>query len=71
MDFAYYIVRKSNMSIIDGATDMVSAINIANKQKFACLILQACIITEVGLDIPETDISQDNDNEYVEPDIIE
>ena len=71
MDFAYYIVRKSDMSIIDGATDMVSAINIANKQKFACLILQACIITEVGSDMPEIDTLQDNNNEYVESEIIE
>ena len=58
MDFAYYIVRKKDMTILDGTSDMVSAINMGQKQGCACLILQACIITEVGQDVVEE--SQDS-----------
>ena len=58
MDFAYYIVRKKDMTILDGTSDMVSAINVGQKQGCACLILQACIITEVGQDMVEE--SQDS-----------
>ena len=50
MDFAYYIVRKSDMTILDGTSDMVSAINLGQQQGCACLVLQACVITEVGKD---------------------
>ena len=58
MDFAYYIIRKKDMTILDGTSDMVSAINMGQKQGCACLILQACIITEVGQDVVEE--SQDS-----------
>lgn len=64
MDFAYYIVRKKDMAILDGASDMVSAINMGQKQECACLILQACVITEVGQDLP---LMEDNDS--MEPEI--
>lgn len=52
MEFAYYVVRKKDMVILDGASDMVNAINIGQKQQCVCLILQACVITEVGQDLP-------------------
>lgn len=55
MDFAYYVVRKKDMVILDGAKDMVNAINMGQQQDCACLILQACIITEVGQDEVSTD----------------
>ena len=53
MDFIYYIIRKKDNVILDGATDMVNAINMAQKQNCACLIMQGCIITEVGEDLTE------------------
>ena len=53
MEFAYYVVRKKDMVILDGANDMVGAINMGKQQDCACLILQACVITEVGQDLPE------------------
>lgn len=65
MDFAYYIVRKKDMTILDGASDMVSAINMGQKQECACLILQACVITEVGQDLPP----MEEDNDSMEPEI--
>ncbi len=52
MDFVYYVVRKKDMVILDGARDMVNAVNIGQQQNCACLILQACVITEVGQDLP-------------------
>jgi len=69
MDFAYYVVRKKDMVILDGANDMVGAINMGNQQNCACLILQACVITEVGQDILED--NQTNDSESPEVEIIE
>ena len=33
MDFIYYIIRKKDNVILDGAADMVNAINMAQKQK--------------------------------------
>lgn len=66
MDFVYYIVRKKDNVILDGASDMVNAINLGQQQNCACLIMQACIITEVGQDInPE----EPPDN-FVESEII-
>lgn len=59
MDFVYYLVRKKDMVILDGAKDMVTVINMAQNQNCACLILQACVITEVGQDMPEI---QENDD---------
>ncbi len=77
MDFVYYIVRKKDMVILDGAKDMVSAINIGQQQNCSCLILQACVITEIGQDLEESTLidnsefypvdSNENDNaEYEE-----
>ncbi len=60
MDFVYYIVRKRDMVILDGAKDMVSAINMGQQQNCACLILQACVITEIGQDIPEENVFEQN-----------
>ncbi len=60
MDFVYYIVRKRDMVILDGAKDMVSAINMGQQQNCACLILQACVITEIGQDMLEENISEQN-----------
>ena len=67
MDFAYYVVRKNDMVIFDGANDMVSAINMGQQQGCACLILQACVITEVGEDQPQ-EMPEDN---FVESEVIE
>ena len=64
MDFSYYIVRRKDMTILDGASDMVGAINMGQKQGCACLILQACIITEVGEDLPSVE-----DDSNIEPEI--
>lgn len=69
MNFAYYVVRKKDMVILDGANDMVGAINMGNQQNCACLILQACVITEVGQDIPED--NQTNDSKSPEVEILE
>lgn len=67
MDFVYYIVRKKDNVILDGASDMVNAINLGQQQNCACLIMQACVITEVGQDI-NLEESQDN---FVESEIID
>ena len=64
MDFAYYIVRKNDMVVLDGAKDMVSAINMGKQQGCACLILQACVITEVGQDPISEEFAED-----IEPDV--
>lgn len=66
MDFAYYVVRKKDMVILDGAKDMVNAINMGQQQDCACLILQACIITEVGQDLPDEESQQEIPNPEVE-----
>ena len=67
MDFAYYIVRKKDMVVLDGAKDMVNAINIGQQQGCACLILQACVITEVGQDLPSEELQDVNpDVEVIE-----
>jgi len=50
MDFIYYIVRKSDSVILDGAPDVVSSVKIAENQGCACLIVQGCIIAEIGQD---------------------
>ena len=73
MDFAYYIVRKKDMTILDGTSDMVSAINIGQKQGCSCLILQACIITEVGQDMVEEsqDLVSQTESEITESEDIE
>lgn len=67
MNFVYYIVRKKDNVILDGASDMVNAINLGQQQNCACLIMQACIITEVGQDI-NSEEPQDN---FVESEIID
>ena len=66
MDFVYYIVRKKDNVILDGASDMVNAINLGQQQNCACLIMQACIITEVGQDIN----SEEPPDNFVESEII-
>lgn len=75
MEFAYYIVQKKNMKILEGASDVVSAINMAKKYNCACLILQACVITEIGQDIvPEPEVeteSEEVSQENVQSEIIE
>ena len=71
MEFAYYIVRKKDMTILDGASDMVTAINIGQKQGCACLILQGCVITEVGQDVPEPTPEPDDVPQVIEPEVIE
>lgn len=50
MNYAYYLVRKKDNQILDGADDVVSALNKANEAQCACFILQGCIISEVGQD---------------------
>ena len=67
MDFVYYIVRKKDMTILDGAKDMVSAINMGLQQGCACLILQACVITEVGQDpVVNMPVTEEVDTESTE-----
>ena len=46
MNFVYYVVRKKDMAILDGAEDMVNAVNMGQQQNCACLILQGCVIAE-------------------------
>lgn len=67
MDFVYYIVRKKDNVILDGASDMVNAINLGQQQNCACLIMQACIITEVGQDV---NLEEPQDS-FVESEIID
>ena len=64
MDFVYYVVCKKDMVILDGAKDMVNAVNIGQQQNCACLILQACVITEVG-----QDFSLEESQEFLNPEI--
>jgi hypothetical protein len=70
MDFIYYIIRKNDMVIVDGAEDMVNAIKVAQQKDFACLILQGCVITEVGQDLEEQ-TEEDYNIENEQPLIIE
>ena len=70
MNFVYYIVRKKDNVILDGAEDVVSAINMAQKEECACFILQACVITEVGQDLDESVISEENIENVLEPETI-
>lgn len=58
MNYAYYLVRKKDNQILDGADDVVSALNKANEAQCACFILQGCIISEVGQD-PEPEPEQE------------
>mgnify|MGYP006988839088 CR=1 FL=1 len=69
MEFVYYVVRKKDNVILDGAIDMVNAINMAQQQGCGCLIMQACVITEVGQDQPAEESQEPQ--EFVQPDIIE
>lgn len=72
MNFVYYIVRKEDMVILDGAEDMVGAINIAQQASFDCLILQGCVITEVSAPGDEENGNiQNEEAEVVEPEVIE
>lgn len=60
MDFAYYVISKKDMTLVDGAEDMVGAIKIAQQIGTNCLIMQGCIITEVGEDeVIEEDKTED------------
>ena len=70
MDFAYYIVRKKDMTILDGASDMVNAVNMGQQQGCKCIILQGCVITEVGEDTEEFH-EEDNEAVFAESEIIE
>lgn len=67
MDFVYYIVRKGNNTIIDIADDMVGAVKKAQQMEGAYLIVQGCVITEIGEDIVEAP----EDDEVIQPDIID
>ena len=78
MNFVYYVVRKKDMVVLDGAEDMVNAVNMGQQQNCACLILQGCVITEIGQDVEESepmfeseDSDIDYDNSYEDDEIIE
>lgn len=68
MDFVYYIVRRNNNTIIDIADDMVGAIKKAQQMEGAYLIVQGCVITEIGEDVIE---EPSEDNEIVQPEVID
>jgi tRNA A37 methylthiotransferase MiaB len=68
MDFVYYIVRRSNNTIIDIADDMVGAIKKAQQMEGAYLIVQGCVITEIGEDAIE---EPPENNEVVQPEVID
>lgn len=68
MDFVYYIVRRSNNTIIDIADDMVGAIKKAQQMEGAYLIVQGCVITEIGEDVVE---EPSEDSEVVQPEVID
>lgn len=57
MNYAYYLVRKKDNQILNGADDVVSVLNKANEVQCACFILQGCVISEVGQD-PEPEQEQ-------------
>ena len=62
MEFAYYVVRKKDMTIIEGCPDMVHAIDVAKGLNYACIIFQGCALTEMGEDIiPEEHQSEEQD----------
>ncbi len=76
MDFVYYVVRKKDTVIIDIADDMVGAIKKAQQMDGAYLIMQGCIITEIGQDIEESfdndnDIEESFDKDIITPEVIE
>ena len=59
MDFMYYIVNKKDMTIINGAEDMLSAIKLAQQLEFDCIIFQGAVITEISQNVENenTDVS--------------
>jgi hypothetical protein len=77
MDFVYYVVRKKDTVIVDIADDMVNAVKKAQQMDGAYLIMQGCIITEIGQDIEESfdndnnDMEESFDEDIIMPDVIE
>ena len=61
MDFVYYIVRKKDSVIVDFSDDIVGAIKKAQEYEGAYLIMQGCVITEIGQD-NENQLTIDSDN---------
>lgn len=62
MNFSYYVVRASDMVLIDVANDVASAVNKAETIGGKAIVLQGCVITEMGTDeeiMP--DIQTDNE----------
>ncbi len=77
MNFVYYIIKKNDNIIIDMADDMVNAVKKAQQLEGAYLIMQGCIITEIGQDIADLEdkdndnIDFDNEDDYIETDVVE
>lgn len=74
MNFAYYIVRSSDMTLIDMADDVATAINKAEELGQKTIILQGCVITEMGEDPIEETLDDNNteiDAEVVVPEVLD
>lgn len=69
MDFVYYVVRRKDSVIVDFSNDIVGAIKKAQEREGAYLIMQGCVITEIGQDNesqPIPDFDNDEDIEIIE-----
>lgn len=65
LNYAYYIIRKSDQKIVEVTDNMVDAFNAADKAGFAYFIMQGCIITEGGQDPqaePQEESQPDSDS---------
>ena len=60
MDFVYYVIRKKDMVVVDGAEDMVSAVKIAQQKEGSYIILQGCVLTEIDEDANSENGNQDS-----------
>lgn len=70
MDFAYYVIRKEDMVVLQGAEDVVGAINIGQRLGCDCLIMQGCVITEIEAQ-KEQDTADTVPSESVPVEVIE
>lgn len=70
MNFAYYVVRGNDMTLVDVADDVATAINKAEELGQKVIILQGCVITEMGED-PIEETPDDNNAEMVVPEVLD
>lgn len=69
MNFAYYVVRGNDMTLVDVADDVATAINKAEELGQKVIILQGCVITEMGTDeeiVPDIQTDDEKHEEITE-----